>query len=63
MKKSKILLLLANLVIAVIIFVIVNKKEDQKKDIVFEISELLSNLHSISISEPKKQWAGKNSKR
>ena len=53
MKKSKILLLLANLVIAVIIFVIVNKKEDQKKDIVFEISELLSNLHSISISEPK----------
>ncbi len=45
MKKSKILLLLANLVIAVIIFVIVNKKEDQKKDIVFEISELLSNLH------------------
>ncbi len=53
MKKTKILLLLANLIIAVIIFVTVSKKNDQKKDLAFEIGEILSNLHSISISDPK----------
>ena len=53
MKKTKILLLLANLIIAVIIFVTVNEKNVQKKDLAFEIGEILSNLHSISISNPK----------
>ena len=53
MKKTKILLLLANLIIAVIIFVTVSKKNDQKKDLPFEIGEILSKLHSISISDPK----------
>jgi hypothetical protein len=53
MKKTKILLLLANLIIAVIIFVTVNEKNDQKKDLASEIGEILSNLHSISISDPK----------
>ena len=53
MKKTKTLLLLANLIIAVIIFVTVNKKNEQKKDIEFEIGEILSNLHSISISDSK----------
>ena len=53
MKKTKILLLLANSIIAIIIFVIVSKKKEQKKDLAFEIGEILSNLHSISISDPK----------
>lgn len=53
MKKPKILLLLANIAIAAIIFVTLNKKNDPKKELESEVSEILSNLHSISISDAK----------
>ena len=52
MKKIKILLLLANVVIALLIFVTIYDDDEQKRGIESEIVEILSNLHFISISEP-----------
>jgi hypothetical protein len=54
MKKIKILLLLANIVIALLIFVSIYDDDEQKREIETEVVEILSNLHFISISEPAK---------
>ena len=54
MKKIKILLLLANAVIALLIFVSIYDDDEQKREIETEVVELLSALHFISISEPAK---------
>ena len=54
MKKIKILLLLANAVIALLIFVSIYDEEEQTREIETEVVEILSALHFISISEPAK---------
>jgi hypothetical protein len=54
MKKIKILLLLANIIIALLIFVNISDDDEQKKEIGTEVVEILSNLHFISISDPSK---------
>jgi hypothetical protein len=54
MKKIKVQLLLANLVIAVIIFITISPDGDQKPDLKSEVVRMFSNLHSISISDPGK---------
>lgn len=54
MKKIKILLLLANAVIALLIFVSIYDDDEPKREIETEVVELLSALHFISISEPAK---------
>ena len=54
MKKIKILLLLANAVIALLIFVSIYDEEEQTRGIETDVVEILSALHFISISEPVK---------
>lgn len=54
MKKIKVQLILANLVIAVIIFITISPDGDQKPDLKSEVVRMFSNLHSISISDPGK---------
>lgn len=54
MKKIKILLLLANVIIALLIFVSISDDDEQKREIETEVVEILSNLHFISISDPSK---------